>query len=69
VVAQAFSDAMSYIFIGSLFILAIAIVSILFIPRITLRGREPGQNLEKAAEGVAPAGPVTSNALAPTKAD
>lgn len=68
-VAQAFSDAMTYIFLGSLAILALALVAILFIPRITLRGRGPGENLEKAAESVAPAGPVTANAAVGPKAD
>jgi hypothetical protein len=42
-IASAFADAMSYIFMGSLFIIAIAFVSILFIPQITLRGRGPEQ--------------------------
>jgi EmrB/QacA subfamily drug resistance transporter len=60
-VAQAFSDSMSFIFGGSLFILAAAVIAIFFIPQITLRGRGPGQNLEKATEGVSPAGPVTRN--------
>jgi hypothetical protein len=69
-VAQAFSDAMTYIFLGSLFILFAAIVAILFIPQITLRGRSPAEELEKAAEGIAPGGPVTPNAATATaKAD
>ncbi len=42
-IATAFADAMSYIFLGSLIIIAIAFVSILFIPQITLRGRGPEQ--------------------------
>ena len=67
-VAQAFADSMSFIFIGALFILALAIVAIIFVPQITLRGRGPGQDLEKAVEGAAPGGPVTSNAPAVAKA-
>jgi EmrB/QacA subfamily drug resistance transporter len=42
-IANAFADAMSYIFLGSLFIIAIAFISILFIPQIELRGRGPQQ--------------------------
>ena len=42
-IATAFADAMSYNFMGSLFIIAIAFISILFIPQITLRGRGPQQ--------------------------
>jgi EmrB/QacA subfamily drug resistance transporter len=60
-VAQAFSDSMSFIFAGSLLILAAALVAIFFVPQITLRGRGPGQDLEKALEGVSPEGPVTQN--------
>jgi len=40
-IAKAISDAMSYIFTGSLVIVAVAFVAILFIPVITLRGRGP----------------------------
>ena len=58
-VVKAISDAMSYIFMGSLVIVAIAFVAILFIPQITLRGRGPGQNLEKATESASPEGPIT----------
>jgi hypothetical protein len=60
---------MSYIFVGSLVIIAFAIVAILFIPQITLRGRAPGQNTEKAVEELSPAGPVTSEAQAAVKVD
>jgi EmrB/QacA subfamily drug resistance transporter len=60
-VGQAFSDSMSFIFGGSLFILVAAVIAIFFVPQITLRGRGPGQDLEKATEGVAPAGPLTPN--------
>jgi len=68
-VSTSISDAMSYIFIGSLFIVAAAIVAIVFIPQITLRGRAPGQNTEKAVEELSPAGPVTSEASVAAKAD
>ena len=47
-VATAFSDAMSYIFTGSVVIILIALVSIAFIPHITLRGREPVGALKPA---------------------
>ncbi len=40
-IASAFADAMSYIFAGSLVIIAIAFLSILLIPKIPLRGRGP----------------------------
>jgi EmrB/QacA subfamily drug resistance transporter len=40
-VATAFADAMSFIFMGAMVVIAIAFVSILFIPRIELRGRGP----------------------------
>jgi EmrB/QacA subfamily drug resistance transporter len=68
-VAQAFADSMSFIFIGALFILALGIVAIIFVPQIVLRGRGPGQDLEKAVEGAAPGGPVTNNAPAVAKAE
>jgi EmrB/QacA subfamily drug resistance transporter len=68
-VATSISNAMSYIFLGSLAIIAFAIVAIVFIPQITLRGRAPGQNAEKAVEELSPAGPVTSEAGAGAKAD
>lgn len=58
-VAHSISSAMSYIFMGSLVIVAIAFVAILFIPQIQLRGRGTGQNLEKAAEAASPEGPMT----------
>lgn len=40
-VANAFAEAMSYIFTGSLVIVGIGFVSIFFIPQIPLRGRGP----------------------------
>lgn len=40
-VATMISDAMSYIFMGSLAIVALAFVAILFVPQIQLRGRGP----------------------------
>jgi EmrB/QacA subfamily drug resistance transporter len=60
-VSVAITDAMSYIFMGSLAIFAAAFVAILFIPEITLRGRAPGQSVEKAVEELAPAGPLTAD--------
>jgi hypothetical protein len=47
-IANTVSDAMSYIFMGSLAIVACAFIAILFIPQIQLRGRGPG--VEKAPE-------------------
>jgi hypothetical protein len=70
--ATSISDAMSYIFMGSMVIVAIAIVAILFIPQITLRGRGPQTPVEKAekiVEEVAPAGPVTPDVAVASKAD
>ncbi len=70
-VATSISDAMSYIFLGSMVIIAIAIVAILFIPQIPLRGRAPQTPLEKAEkvlEEVTPAGPVTPDVAATSKA-
>jgi hypothetical protein len=55
---------MSFIFLGALGILVLAIAAIFMIPQITLRGRGPGQDLEKAVEGAAPGGPVTKNSPA-----
>jgi len=66
-IASAISDAMSYIFLGSLVIVAVAFVAILFIPHIHLRGRGPGQNLEHATEAASPAGPVTPDEPAASK--
>ena len=43
VIANAFADAMSYVFTGSMVIVAIAFVTIFFIPQIHLRGRGPEQ--------------------------
>lgn len=40
-VSNMISDAMSYIFMGSLAIVALAFVAILFVPQIQLRGRGP----------------------------
>ncbi len=59
-IAQAFiktsiSEAMSHIFMASMLIVALAIVAILFVPQITLRGRGP-----QAAAGASPESrPVT----------
>ncbi|MDP3494572.1 MAG: MDR family MFS transporter [Hyphomonadaceae bacterium] len=69
-IASSISNAMSYIFTGSLLIVAIAFITILFIPQIQLRGRSPGQNLEKATEAASPEGPVTREEPAsPAKAN
>jgi EmrB/QacA subfamily drug resistance transporter len=50
-VATMISDAMNSIFLGSLVIVALAFVAILFIPQITLRGRGPQ---EKGVPAAAP---------------
>lgn len=58
-VAEALADAMSYIFIGGMIIVAIALVSILFIPVIPLRGRGPGLGgAEAPSGGAAPGQPA-----------
>jgi EmrB/QacA subfamily drug resistance transporter len=70
-IANAFADAMSYIFMSSLLIIAIAFIAILFIPQITLRGRGPAsavRDAEKAVEDMAPGAPVTSDVATPAKA-
>jgi hypothetical protein len=59
--SHAIAEAMSFIFLGALGILVVAVVAVAMIPQIQLRGRGPGQNLEKAVEGAAPGGPVTKN--------
>ncbi len=64
VVAQAFADAMSHIFTGSLFIVAAALVSILFIPQIPLRGRAAPSGADAVAKAEAALG-----AAAPAPAD
>ena len=58
----AFAESMSFIFTGGIVIAGLALISILFIPRITLRGREtekPLQRAEHALEDAAPGSPVT----------
>jgi EmrB/QacA subfamily drug resistance transporter len=62
--AVSISEAMSFIFLGALGILVLAIAAIVMIPQIQLRGRGADQDLEKAVEGAAPAGPVTKNSPA-----
>lgn len=47
-IATAIADAMSYIFVGSMIIVSIALVAIFFIPQITLRGRGPQAQPDKA---------------------
>lgn len=77
-IASALADAMSYIFLGSLVIIAIGFISILFIPQIPLRGRGPqpspvSKKPLEAAEGVAaamaPGGPAAERHQAMPKAD
>lgn len=71
-IATSISDAMSYIFMGSMVIVSIAIVAIFFIPHIQLRGRgpqSPAQKAEKVVEEAAPAGPVTPDVAIASKAD
>jgi hypothetical protein len=65
-IANAFADAMSYIFMGSLVIIAIAFVSIFFIPQITLRGR--GSQQASSNKAVAAAEAAIADA-APSPAD
>ena len=65
-VASAFAVAMSYIFTGSLTIVAFAIVTIFFIPQIPLRGRGPEQAsqniaLEAAEAALADAAPAPAD--------
>lgn len=48
------SEAMSYIFMASMLIVALAIVVILFVPQITLRGRGPQDAKGGASETPAP---------------
>ena len=58
----AFADSMGFIFSGGIVIVVLAFISILFIPRITLRGREnekPVERAEHALEDAAPGSPVT----------
>jgi EmrB/QacA subfamily drug resistance transporter len=62
-VANAFAEAMSYIFLGSMVIVAAAFVSIFFIPQIRLRGRgaeqaSPHPGLQAAEAALADAAPV-----------
>ncbi|MEZ6028128.1 MAG: MDR family MFS transporter [Hyphomonadaceae bacterium] len=56
-VSNSLAQAMSYIFTASLMIISLAIVVILFIPQITLRGRGPQEMAKaRAAASAAPAG-------------
>ncbi len=71
-VSTSIADAMSYIFMGSMVIVAIAVIAILFIPQIALRGRGPqtaAEKAEKIVEEAAPAGPVTPDVAVASKAD
>lgn len=60
----AFADSMTFIFSGGIVIVILAFISILFIPRIELRGRGPDakkplQKAEHVVEDAAPGAPVT----------
>jgi hypothetical protein len=56
-IKTAISDAMSHIFTASLLIVTLAIVAILFVPQIQLRGRGP-QNAKGAGAEAQPPVPV-----------
>jgi EmrB/QacA subfamily drug resistance transporter len=65
-IVNALADAMSYIFTGSLVMVAIAFVTIFFIPQIQLRGRGPEQAsqnkaLQAAEAALADAAPVPAD--------
>ena len=65
-IAGAFADAMSYVFIGSMVVIAIAVVTIFFIPHIELRGRAPAQasqnkTIQAAEAAVADAAPAPAD--------
>ena len=65
-VANAFADAMSYVFMGSMVVVAIAFASIFFIPHIELRGREPEQvspnkRVQEAEAALADAAPAPAD--------
>lgn len=59
----AFADSMSFIFMGGVVIVVCALISILFVPVIQLRGRgeleKPLRKAEHAVEDAAPGAPVT----------
>ncbi|MAI90508.1 MDR family MFS transporter [Ponticaulis sp.] len=61
----AFAGSMSFIFSGGMVIVAIALISILFVPVIPLRGRgpelKPLREAESALEDAAPGAPVTKD--------
>jgi EmrB/QacA subfamily drug resistance transporter len=65
-IANAFGDAMNYVFAGSMVVIAIAFVSIFFIPRIQLRGRGPEQasqnkTVQEAEAALADAAPAPAD--------
>ena len=65
-IASAFADAMSYVFAGSMVIVAVAFVTIFFIPHIPLRGREPEQvspnrTVEEAEAALADTAPAPAD--------
>ena len=58
----ALTDSMTFIFSGAIVIVVLALISILFIPRIKLRDRgpeKPEEEVEHALEDASPASPVT----------
>jgi EmrB/QacA subfamily drug resistance transporter len=73
VIADAFADAMSYVFTGSLVVIVIAFVTIFFIPHIQLRGRgpeqaSPKQNVQEVEAALADAAPAPADpAPVPTR--
>ncbi len=65
-IAHAFSDAMSYVFAGSMVIVAVGLVTIFFIPHIPLRGRGPEQasqnkTVQAAEAAIADAAPAPAD--------
>lgn len=65
-VANAFADAMSYIFMCSIVIVALGFITIFFIPQIPLRGRGPDQasqnkSVQAAESAIADAAPAPAD--------
>jgi hypothetical protein len=65
-IAGAFAEAMSYVFIGSMVVIGIAVVTIFFIPHIELRGRAPEQasqnkTIQAAEAALADAAPAPAD--------
>ena len=62
VLKSAFADSLSFLVSGAIVIVVIALISILFIPVIELRGRQtkkPTERAEHALEDAAPGSPIT----------